>query len=110
MIESRATLPDPLDFAGAASLAAGVTALLFAVLHRPGGAGLALPARLGLFALAAGSLALFAKLQLRRDHPLIPPKLLARMPTAAPYVGGILLGTISAPSFNSLEDLVGLTT
>jgi MFS family permease len=93
MIESRAPLPDPLDFAGAASLAAGVTALLFAVLHRPGGGGLGLPARLGLFAFSAGSLAVFARLQLRRHHPLIPPKLLVRLPTAAPYVGGILLGT-----------------
>ena len=93
MIESRASLPDPLDLAGAASLAVGVTALLFAVLHSPGGAGLRLLGRLGLFVLSAGSLALFARLQLRRDHPLIPPRLLARLPTAAPYMAGVLLGT-----------------
>ena len=93
MIESRASLPDPLDLAGAASLAVGVTTLLFAVLHSPGGKGLGLPGRLGLFVVSAGSLALFARLQLRRHHPLIPPKLLVRLQTAAPYMGGVLLGT-----------------
>ncbi len=92
MIESRATLPDPLDLAGAASLAAGVTALLFAVLHPASGTP-GLPLRLGLFAMAAGSLALFVRLQTRREHPLIPPALFRRMRTAAPYLGGVLLGT-----------------
>jgi MFS family permease len=93
MIESRAKLPDPLDLAGAASLAVGVTTLLFAVLHSPGDTGLGLPGRLGLFGMSVGSLALFARLQLRRIHPLIPPRLLARLQTAAPYMGGVLLGT-----------------
>lgn len=93
MIESRAPLPDPLDLAGAASLAVGVTALLFAVLHRPGASGLGLGARAVLFAAAGASLALFARLQSRREHPLIPPLLFRRLETAAPYLGGILLGT-----------------
>src|SRR5262249_12070710 len=46
-----------------------------------------------LFALAATALATFARLQLKRDHPLIPPGLFRNLQTAAPYVGGILLGT-----------------
>jgi MFS family permease len=93
MIESRSALPDPLDLAGAASLAAGVTALLFAVLHRPGAASFGFAGRLGLFVLAAAALTLFARLQWRRTHPLIPPSLFRRLETAAPYLGGILLGT-----------------
>jgi MFS family permease len=93
MIESRAPLPDPLDLAGAATLAGGVTALLFAVLHRPGGAGMGLAARFALFATAATALVLFARLQSRRAHPLIPPGLFRRIETAAPYLGGVLLGT-----------------
>ncbi len=93
MIESRAPLPDPLDLAGAATLAGGVTALLFAVLHRPGESGVGVAPRLGLLAAAAASLALFARLQARRAHPLIPPGLFRRIETAAPYLGGILLGT-----------------
>jgi MFS family permease len=93
MIESRANLPDPLDFAGAASLATGVTALLFAVLHRPGAGGMGLPLRLALVALAAAALVLFVRLQTRRAHPLIPPDLFRQMTTAAPYLGGVLMGT-----------------
>ncbi|MGE5415125.1 MAG: MFS transporter [Syntrophomonadaceae bacterium] len=93
MIESRSPLPDPLDVAGAAALAVGVTALLFAVLHRPGASGMGLGPRLALLALAGTSLAVFARLQSRRAHPLIPPQLFRRLETAAPYVGGVLLGT-----------------
>ena len=93
MIESRANLPDPLDLAGAASLATGVTALLFAVLHRPGDGAMALPLRLALLALAAAALVSFVRLQTRRAHPLIPPDLFRRMMTAAPYLGGVLMGT-----------------
>src|SRR6266498_681857 len=36
MIESRAPLPDPVDIAGASSLAVGITLLLFSVLRAPG--------------------------------------------------------------------------
>ncbi len=93
MIESRAKLPDPLDIGGAASLAVGMTALLFAVLHRPGTSAPAPVFRIGLFTLAAASLTLFVRLQTRREHPLVPPELFRRMQTAAPYLAGILLGT-----------------
>jgi MFS family permease len=93
MVESRATLPDPLDVAGASSLAAGVTALLFGVLHEPGSGGLGLPFRIALLLFAAASLSLFVQFQLRREHPLIPPELFRHMRTAAPYLGGVLLGT-----------------
>ncbi len=93
MIESRATLPDPLDVAGAASLGFGVTALLFAVLHGSGARAISLPVRIALLAVAGGSLTLFVRLQNRREHPLIPPSLFRHMRTAAPYLGGVLLGT-----------------
>jgi MFS family permease len=93
MRESHAPRPDPLDIAGAASLATAVTALLFAVLHRPGATGMSLASRLALLALSAAALATFARLQLKREHPLIPPGLFRSLRTAAPYVGGILLGT-----------------
>jgi MFS family permease len=93
MRESHAPRPDPLDLAGAASLATGVTALLFAVLHRPGATGMSLVSRLALLALSAAALAAFTRLQVKRDHPLIPPELFRSLSTAAPYVGGILLGT-----------------
>jgi MFS family permease len=93
MIESRAIVPDPLDLLGGATLAVGVTALLFAVLHRPGEAGLSGPMRGALFAIAAGALATFVRVQTRREHPLIPPSLFRHMRTAAPYIGGVVLGT-----------------
>ena len=93
MVESRAALPDPLDVAGAATLALGVTALLFSVLHRPGEGGLGLVSRAGILAVAVASLAAFVRLQTRREHPLVPPGLFRRMSTAAPYVAGVLLGT-----------------
>jgi MFS family permease len=93
MIESRASDPEPLDLAGAGALALGISALLFAVLQKAG-AGSAGPAlRFGLLAAAAVSLTVFARLQSRREHPLIPPELLTRTATAAPYVAGVLLGT-----------------
>ena len=93
MVESRAPLADPIDLAGAALLAAGVTSLLFSVLQRAGTASFPLEARLGLFLLGVFCLVAFARLQTRRAHPLIPPELFRRVETAAPYIGGILLGT-----------------
>ncbi|MEP6994002.1 MAG: MFS transporter [Acidobacteriota bacterium] len=93
MVESRATLPDPLDVAGAASLAAGVTALLFAVLQATGSRGAGILVRLALLVVSAASLALFVRLQTRRQHPLIPPDLFRQVRTAAPYLAGVLLGT-----------------
>ena len=92
LVESRAALPDPVDVAGAASLAAAVTLLLFAVLRAPGG-GANLPARGALCAGGIAALALFVRLQTRRAHPLVPPDLFRRWETASPYLGGIILGT-----------------
>jgi MFS family permease len=93
MIESRAEVADPVDVAGGLSLAAGVTALLFAVLHRPGEHDMGWILRGVLLLAAAASLATFVRLQTRRKHPLIPPELFRKARTAAPYVGGVLLGT-----------------
>ncbi len=93
MIESRSTLPDPLDVAGGASLGLGVTALLFAVLHGSGSGAMTLSIRFVLLAVAAVSLTLFVRLQNHRAHPLIPPSLFRHVDTAAPYLGGVLLGT-----------------
>lgn len=93
MVESRATLPDPLDVAGAATLAAGVAALLFGVLHAPGQGGIGLPLRIGLLLAAGILLFVFVRLQTHRRHPLIPPELFRHVRTAAPYLGGVLLGT-----------------
>jgi MFS family permease len=92
--ESHARLADPLDVAGAATLAVGVTLMLFAVLHSPaGGAGSSLLPRAALMLAGAVSLAVFARLQTRRAHPLVPPELFRRWETSSPYLTGILLGT-----------------
>src|SRR5450759_5268406 len=93
MIESRKPGSDPLDVAGAVTLALGIGALLFAVLERAGAGALGTGARLFLGILGFALLGLFARLQAGRKHPLIPPDLFRHADTAAPYVGGILLGT-----------------
>jgi len=93
MIESRASLPDPVDVAGGATLALGVTLLLFGVLHAPGPGGITTLQRIALLAVGILSLAVFARLQTRRAHPLVPPDLFFHWQTASPYLAGILLGT-----------------
>lgn len=93
MIESRASLADPVDVAGAATLAAGVTLLLLAVLRAPGVAGVPAAARGSVAALGVVLLAAFVRLQTRRKHPLVPPALFRRWETTSPYLAGILLGT-----------------
>jgi len=93
MIESREPGSDPLDVTGALTLALGIGALLFAVLQRTGAEALGTGARLFLGVLGFALLGLFARLQAGRKHPLIPPELFRHADTAAPYVGGILLGT-----------------
>ena len=93
MIESREPGSDPLDVTGALTLALGIGALLFAVLQRTGAGALGTGARLFLGVLGFALLGLFARLQAGRKHPLIPPELFRHADTAAPYVGGILLGT-----------------
>jgi MFS family permease len=92
--ESRASLPDPVDVAGASTLALGVTLVLFAVLRSsPTAQGASLLPRAGLLLAGAASLGVFARLQTRREHPLVPPDLFRRWETASPYLAGILLGT-----------------
>jgi len=92
MIESRSKLPDPIDVAGSATLALGVTLLLFGVLRAPGAGG---TAAFRLLCLAAGAAVLvaFGWLQTRREHPLVPPNLFASWETSSPYLAGIVLGT-----------------
>ena len=92
MIESRATRPDPLDVGGALLLAGGITALLLSVLQKAGGAALSPPLRAALIVAGAALLAVFARQQARRAHPLIPPSLFRHARTVSPYVSGALLG------------------
>ena len=93
LVESRATLPDPVDVAGAAALAVAVSLLLLGVLRLPGGGAAGGATRLLLLAGGAAALVAFARLQTRRAHPLVPPSLFRRWETASPYLGGIILGT-----------------
>ena len=93
MIESRASLPDPVDVAGASTLALGVSLVLFAVLGAPGSGGAPTIVRIALLAVGVISVAVFARLQTRREHPLVPPELFRHWQTASPYLAGILLGT-----------------
>src|SRR5882672_405367 len=91
MRESRASRQEPFDWMGGATLTVGVTALLLATLHESGAGHIQL--RLFLFAAGAVLLAAFARLQARREHPLVPLTLLTHRETAAPYVAGALVGT-----------------
>ena len=93
MIESRASLADPVDVAGASSLAVGISLILFAVLSAPGPSGSGPIVRTALGMAGAAALVLFARLQTRRRHPLVPPDLFRRWETASPYLAGIVLGT-----------------
>lgn len=93
MIESRASLPDPVDVAGASTLAIGVSLVLFAVLRAPGSEGVPATVRVALLAAGAISLAIFARIQTQRAHPLVPPDLFRHWQTASPYLAGVLLGT-----------------
>ena len=93
MIESRASLPDPVDVAGGATLAFGVALLLFGVLRAPGSSGAAPAVRVALLLAGIVTLTVFARIQTRREHPLVPPELFHRWETASPYLAGVLLGT-----------------
>lgn len=93
MIETRSSRPDPVDIAGAATLAVGITLLLFAVLRAPGTAGAGPAVRVGLALLGTIFLLVFAKLQATRRHPLVPPDLFRHWRTASSYLAGIVLGT-----------------
>ena len=93
LVESRAARSDPLDVAGAVALAVAVVSLLVGVLHRADAEPLAWPARAALLLFGAATLVLFVRHERHHRHPLIPPSLFATVERAAPYVGGLLLGT-----------------
>ena len=94
LVESRGSSRDPMDLAGTAALAAGITLILFGVLHTPGSAGGgSLALRLALIVAGSCALAAFAALQARRRHPLVPPQLFRHWDSASPYLSAILLGT-----------------
>ena len=93
MRESRSSRPDPVDIAGASTLALGITLLLFSVLRAPGTSGASPAFRVALALAGAASLGVFARLQAKRRHPLIPPELFRHWQTASPYLAGIVLGT-----------------
>ena len=93
MRETRARRPEPFDLAGGLALAVAITALLSATLQRSGGEGMGVGARAALLLLGLGAAVVFARLQGRTEHPLVPPALFVRRETAAPYVAGALLGT-----------------
>jgi MFS family permease len=93
LVETRAHRSDPLDVAGALTLAASVTALLAAVTRRADAEGLPLALRGALFAAGLLLAVAFVRLERRRAHPLIPTVLFSSASRAAPYVGGLVLGT-----------------
>jgi EmrB/QacA subfamily drug resistance transporter len=93
MIESRAALPDPVDVAGGSSLALGMTLVLFAVLRTPGETGATSAVRASFLVGGVVALAFFARLQMRRKSPLVPPDLFRSWDSTSPYLSGIVLGT-----------------
>ena len=93
MIESRAAHPGELDLGGSATLAIGVTAVLFGILRAPGPGNSILSPRLGLLAAGAVALWAFVRIQKRSADPLVPPFLFQSWKTVAPYLSGALLGT-----------------
>jgi MFS family permease len=94
MIESRPARDESIDHWGALLLAVAVGSALGATLHQPGGGALAVSAPLGLLAIAVGSAIAFWRRQGRLEHPLVPPALFSRKETLAPYVAGVVFGTI----------------
>jgi len=93
MIESRSPRPGGLDFAGSATLAVGVTAILFGVLHVPVSGQFSLAARVALLLAGGAALWAFVLIQRRSADPLVPPDLFRSWKTVAPYLSGVLLGT-----------------
>jgi len=93
LVETRPRRSDPLDVAGALMLAAAVTTLLVAVTRRADAEGLPLAARAALFTAGVLLVVGFVRLERRREHPLIPVTLFSSVSRAAPYAGGLVLGT-----------------
>ncbi len=93
LVETRARRSDPIDVAGALLLAAAVTTLLVAVTRRADAEGLPPAARAALSLAGLLLAGVFVRLERRREHPLIPVALFSSAARAAPYLGGLFLGT-----------------
>jgi EmrB/QacA subfamily drug resistance transporter len=83
-----------LDFLGTASLTAGVTLLLVALLEGPGTWGWGDPRTLGLLAGGAASLVLFLWQERRAPEPMLPLDLFANRLIAVASVGNFLIGAL----------------
>jgi MFS family permease len=94
MVESRPARDESVDLWGALLLAVAVGLALGATLHQAGGTATSLTLRIGLIAIAAAVAVVFWRRQGRLDHPLIPPTLFQQKETGAPYLAGIVFGTI----------------
>src|SRR5947208_5473312 len=92
LVESRGSSRDPMDLAGTATLALGVTLVLFGVLHAAG-AGSRLAIGLVLLVAGACALAAFAALPARGRRPRVPPQLVRQWDSASPSVSAVLVCT-----------------
>jgi EmrB/QacA subfamily drug resistance transporter len=79
------------DLAGAVTVTAGMTTLVYALVKAPG-YGWGSPAALELFAAAAGLLGAFAGIERRSSAPLIPARFVHRRAALVPNVLQLLLG------------------
>src|ERR687886_309744 len=95
--DSRAALRRGFDVAGAVSVTAGMTTLVYAIVKAPD-YGWASPVTHALFAAALGSLAAFAAIERRSAAPLIPARFLQRRATLAPNLLQLLLGVSAISS------------
>lgn len=102
--ESRAPAGEPLDARGAAVLALGLGALLFGV-SRASAWGWGSPRTLGLIAAGAVVLALWTRLELRTDHPLVDIASLRSRPVLLTNVATVLVGYGMLASFVLLAPL-----
>ena len=102
--ESRAAAGEPLDVRGAAVLALGLGALLFGV-SRASAWGWGSPRTLGLIAAGAVVLALWTRLELRTDHPLVDIASLRSRPVLLTNVATVLVGYGMLASFVLLAPL-----
>ena len=95
--DSRAALRRGFDVAGAVTVTAGMTTLVYAIVKAPD-YGWASPVTHALFAAALGSLAAFAAIERRSAAPLIPARFLQRRATLAPNLLQLLLGVSAISS------------
>ena len=97
IVDSRAALRRGFDVAGAVTVTAGMTTLVYAIVKAPD-YGWASPVTHALFAAALGSLAAFAAIERRSAAPLIPARFLQRRATLAPNLLQLLLGVSAISS------------